>query len=315
MKAAVLRAHGAVPEFSDYEEPTPGPGQALVQVSAAGMNPVEILIASGDFYAFVPEVPSVVGREGVGTLEDGRRVFFPACVPPFGSFAERAVIPAESAIPLPDEIDDGTAIALWTSGLAAWMPLDHSAMMRSGESVLVLGAGSVVGQLALQSARIRGAGRIVAAARSEKALAKAIDLGADATVALADGDDSRRSSEELADVAGDGFDIVLDLLSGPYTQLGLNHLKRRGRHVLIGSLAGDSTVVSSAALRGRNAALIGYSSAIVEPPLLVAGYAKLLELARAGALHVNWEAIPLAEVDRAWDAQLDGPGHKLVLTP
>jgi NADPH2:quinone reductase len=318
MKAAVLRSHGAVPEYGEFAEPEAADGQSTVRVSAGGMNPVEIAIASGAFYGLVPELPSVVGREGVGLLADGSRVFFSACVPPFGSFAERALVPTAATIALPDDVDDGTAIALWTSGLAAWMPLDRTAAMKEGDSVLVLGASGVVGQIAIQLAKARGAGRLVAAARSEAGLERAHELGADATVALGDvGEEveAARLREALTEAAGEGFDIVLDLLSGPFTQFGLERLARDGRQVLIGASAGEAVELTSATLRSRNGALRGYSSTVVDPVELVQGYRALLAAAGSGEVRVDWESIPLVEVGTAWRLQAEGPGRKLIVAP
>jgi NADPH2:quinone reductase len=318
MKAAILRSHGSVPEVGEFREPAAGEGEALIEVSAGGMNPVEIAIASGGFYGLRPELPSVVGREGVGRLDDGTRVFFPACVAPFGSFAERTVVPATGTVPLPTAVDDGTAIALWTAGLAAWMPFDHVTRMNEGDSVLVLGASGVVGQLAIQLARHRGASTVVAAARSEAGRDRSARLGADVVVALADPDDEdlgARLREELASAHAGGYDIVIDLLAGPFTQLGLETLAPYGHQVVIGAPAGEEATVRAAALRSRIASLTGYSSVVVEPALLTSAYRQLLELNEAGVIGVESEAIPLAEVDRAWSAQADGPGRKLIVTP
>src|SRR5207302_3056375 len=90
MKGAV-RPKVGVPEYGEFPAPSPDAGQAVVQVSAAGLNPVDVAIAAGRFYAGVPPVPSVAGREGVGVL-DGRRVYFDAPIPPYGSMAVLALI-------------------------------------------------------------------------------------------------------------------------------------------------------------------------------------------------------------------------------
>src|SRR5271168_43264 len=122
MRAAVLREYG-VPSPDEFEEPAVvGSDQAVVEVLAAGVNPVDVTICAGRFYAGPPPLPCVAGREGVGML-DGERVYFDAPVPPFGSMAERALIDARSAYRVPDGVDDGVAIALGISGLAAWLAL------------------------------------------------------------------------------------------------------------------------------------------------------------------------------------------------
>src|SRR3984957_6318398 len=104
MKAAVLHEYG-VPRPGEFEEPVTGDGEAVVEVLAAGVNPVDVAINAGRFYAGKPPLPSVAGREGVGVL-DGRRVYFDAPVVPFGSMAERALVDPVSTYALPDGLDE-----------------------------------------------------------------------------------------------------------------------------------------------------------------------------------------------------------------
>src|SRR5271156_7218986 len=117
MRAAVLREYG-VPSPDEFEEPAVvGSDQAVVEVLAAGVNPVDVAICAGRFYAGKPPLPSVAGREGVGML-DGKRVYFDAPIAPFGSMAERALVDPSSTYPVPEELDEGGAVALGISGLA-----------------------------------------------------------------------------------------------------------------------------------------------------------------------------------------------------
>src|SRR5271163_216791 len=209
MKAAVLHEYG-VPRAEDFEDPSAGPGQALVEVLAAGLNPVDVAICAGRFYAGRPPLPSVAGREGVGML-DGARVYFDAPIAPFGSMAERALINPVSTYAVPEGVPDGVAVALGISGLAAWLALTWRAQLKPGEHVLVLAASGVLGQIAVQAAKLLGAGRVVAAARSEEGLARTIELGADASVRL----DGREDLSAALAQAGDGrIDVVLDPLWG-----------------------------------------------------------------------------------------------------
>jgi NADPH:quinone reductase-like Zn-dependent oxidoreductase len=160
MRAAVLHEYG-VPTFGEFETPSVGPGQAVVDVLAAGVNPVDASISAGRFYAGKPPLPSVAGREGVGILA-GERVYFDEPIPPFGSMAKRALIDPRSTYSVPDGVEDGMAVALGISGLAAWLPLTWRAELKPGEHVLVLAASGVLGQIAVQAAKLLGAGRVVA---------------------------------------------------------------------------------------------------------------------------------------------------------
>src|SRR3954447_7591405 len=185
MRAAILRWYGAPPDVGDFDEPQATDGQEVVEIVAGGLNPVDIRMASGTFYGGTPPLPSIAGREGVGRTPDGKLVYFDAPVPPYGSFAERAPIVRDSEIPLPADIDPALAVSFGIAGLAAWLALDWRAQLREGERVLVLGASGVVGQIAVQGARLLGAGRVVAAARSADGRERAQALGADAALDLA----------------------------------------------------------------------------------------------------------------------------------
>src|SRR5277367_5803782 len=131
MRAAVLREYG-IPAAGQFDEPIAGPEQAVVEVLAAGLNPVDVAICAGRFYAGRPPLPSVAGREGVGML-DGARVYFDAPIVPFGSMAERALVDPDSTYPVPDGVPDGVAVALGISGLAAWLALTWRAQLQPGE--------------------------------------------------------------------------------------------------------------------------------------------------------------------------------------
>src|SRR5664279_4918988 len=126
------------------------------------MNPIDLVIAAGIFPGISPQFPSVAGHEGVGSLE-GRRVYFNGPVAPYGSMAQRTLVAVDRIADVPDQVPDGLAVALGTSGMAAWLSLHWRARLQPGETVLVLGATGVLGALAVQAARILGAGRIIAA--------------------------------------------------------------------------------------------------------------------------------------------------------
>ena len=225
MRAAILREYGQVPEVGEHREPE---GDGVVEVLAAAMNPVDVRIASGSFPSERRELPYVAGKEGVGRRADGSLVYFDANVEPFGAFAPLAQ-PA-GGYDVPDGLDPALAVSLGVSGLAAWLPLTWRAQLREGESVLVMAASGVLGQIAVQAAKLLGAGRVVAAARSEDGLQRAAALGADATVAI--GDDF---AERLREAAGDaGFDVVLDPLWGEPAAAAIAALRPFGRLVQVG---------------------------------------------------------------------------------
>ena len=191
MRAAVVREVGATPELAELPDPKRGDGEALVQVRAAALNPIDLATASGRFYAGPPHVPYAPGREGVGlvleadTVAPGVRVRFERDVGygANGSLAELIVVDEAALVPLPDEADDAVAAALGIAGLAAWLALAKADVPKGG-TVLVLGATGAVGQVAVQGAKLLGAGTVIAAARNADALERTRELGADALVPL-----------------------------------------------------------------------------------------------------------------------------------
>jgi NADPH2:quinone reductase len=315
MHAAVLHEYGATPRYEAFEEPAAGDGQVVVDVAVAGVNPVDVRKAAGTFISGAPPLPSVVGTEGVGRIAGGGpRVYFGTPVAPFGSFAERTLVAAEDPIELPDAIDDGVAAALGVSGLAAWLPLAWRAHLRPGETVLVLGATGVVGQLAVQAARLLGAGRVVAAGRDGAMLARAAQLGADATVDLSElqADDL---TQAFRDAAGGEVDVVHDPLWGMPAAAAVEVLAVGGRLVQLGQSAGADATFSSVPIRGRQLDILGYMNFLVPADVRRDAYRTLVEHAAAGRLAVDVERVPLAEVADAWQRVQRSAHRKLVLVP
>src|SRR5580704_7305600 len=108
MKAAIVRGSGQTPVYGDFAEPVPGAGENRIAVTAAAISQIVKGRASGRHYSSSGRFPFVVGIDGVGRLEDGSRVYFVLPDAPYGSMAERAVVPASRCLPLPDGLDDVT---------------------------------------------------------------------------------------------------------------------------------------------------------------------------------------------------------------
>jgi NADPH:quinone reductase-like Zn-dependent oxidoreductase len=310
MRAAVLHEYG-VPSPDEFDEPVAGDGQAVVEVLAAGVNPVDVAINAGRFYAGKPPLPSVAGREGVGTL-DGARVYFDAPVAPFGSMAERALVDPASTYLLPDGLDEGMAVALGISGLAAWLALTWRANVQPGEHVLVLGASGVLGQIAVQAAKLLGAARVIAAARSAEGLERCLALGADAAVRLGEPDDLPAA---LREAAGDRIDVVLDPLFGEPFVAAVNAASLGARIVQIGAGAGTEATVPSAPIRGKMLVVMGHTNFAAPPEVKREAYERLAAAAVGGEIVVDVDRIPLEQVAEAWERLGAGSHRKLVLVP
>lgn len=313
MRAAIVRAHGEVPEVGEFDDPEPASGAEMLDILAGGMNPVDIRIATGTFPNERREPPYVAGKEGVGRREDGSLVYFDASRQPYGAFAERTLIDAGGGYPVPDGLEPELAVCLGVSGLAAWLALDWRAELQPGEAVLILGAGGVVGQIGVQAAKLLGAGRVVAAARSAEGLERARALGADATVQLGEQDDLAGELREAS--GGEGFDVVSDPLWGEPAKAALAAAKPFARHVNLGQSAAAETTLSSVAIRSRPVSLLGYTNYTVPAERLAAAYARMARHAAAGELRVAIERLAIDDVPDAWRRQPGSPHRKLVIVP
>lgn len=306
MQAAVVEVPGQTPTYRSFPDPVAEAGEALVRVRAAGLHPVVKAIASGAHYSAAGGAPaaSVPGVDGVGLLDDGRRVYFGVLRKPWGTMAERAPAAIPFCIPLPDTLDDVQAAALVNPAMSAWVALQYRASFVAGETVLILGATGVAGQLAVQSARLMGAKRIIAAGRNTAALAGA---EVDALIGLADPEEAVR--EALAAEAASGIDVVIDYLWGHPAELLLAALAknfkgkstRRTRWIAVGESAGSSIALAGSVLRSVDLVLMGSGFGSASMERLLATIPELFKLAAAGNLTVAVEAVPLAEVESAWN--------------
>lgn len=306
MRAALIREPGTGPELvNDHPEPH---GEIVVEVTAAPLNPVDLSIASGKFYAGPPNTPYVPGVEGVGRTKNGGRVWFEtgAGFLGDGSMAERAAVAPERMVGLPDGIDDALAGCFGVAGIAAWVPLTYRACLEEGETVLVLGATGVVGQIAVQAARILGAGRVIAAGRDAEKLRQ---LDADATVQLPAG------AEALQEAAGGLIDVVIDPLWGDHATTATEAMNVNGRLVMLGQSAGQQATFDAGVVRGRALKILGHSNATVPPEVKEGALKAMCDHAVKGRLKVEYEEVPLDQVAAAWERQANSPHVKLVLVP
>jgi NADPH2:quinone reductase len=309
MRAAVLTEYGRTPEVTDFDEPRAADDQVVVDVRAAGLNPIDLRLASGTLPARRPPLPCVVGSEGVGTTPDGRRVYFGTTVWPWGSLAERTVVSGDELVEVPDGVDDPVAVACGIAGLAGWGALERGAQLQAGETVIVLGASGAVGRIAVQAAKLLGAGRVVAAARHTDGL----DRFADAVVAL--DRDGEALTEALREACEGDADVVFDPLWGAPAAAALGALGFRGRLVQLGESAGATASLASAAIRFKEIAILGYTNFASTFEERAGAHQRLFEHAAAGELHVDVDVVALADAAQAWERQAAGPGAKLVVVP
>jgi NADPH:quinone reductase-like Zn-dependent oxidoreductase len=306
MKAAVITKPGSTPLFGDFDDPVPQVDEQLIVVTASALSHVTKSRASGSHHTSPGSLPAVVGIDGVGRTQDGRRVYFVLPEEPFGGMAEKVAVRMDQCIPLPADVDDITAAAIAIPGMSSWAAFKERAHLIAGENVLINGATGTSGRLAVQIAKYMGAKRVIATGRNVEALEQLKVIGADETVPLA------RSPKELESAfkeqfGGEGVTVVLDYLWGQSAEILIMAAAKAGkdevpiRFVQIGALSGGNIVLPSAAL--RSSALVLMGSGIGSIPLkgLVGAISGVLQAVVPGKLKIGTTVVPLAEVEDTWN--------------
>jgi NADPH:quinone reductase-like Zn-dependent oxidoreductase len=250
MKALLSHEPGG-PEtlrLTEISDPVAGPGELLVRVRAAAINYPDVLIIE-DRYQFKPPRPFAPGGEIAGEVEavgvgvtgwqSGDRLI---AVIGHGGLAEKVVIPAKAAIPLPEarSFTDGAALLLtYATSIHA---LYDRGRLEPGETLLVLGAAGGVGLAAVELGKARGA-RVIAAVSSEEKAAAARDAGADDAVIYPQGPFDRDGQKALAQLFKDavgpnGADVIYDPVGGDYAEPALRAIAWEGRYLVVGFPAG-----------------------------------------------------------------------------
>jgi NADPH:quinone reductase len=313
MKAIQLREFGGADAFEhvDLDDPTPGEGEILIEVTRAGVNFADTHSTRNDYLA-EQQLPLVPGAEVAGRTADGRRV---AALVGNGGYAEKVVVPESLTIPIPDEVDDEQAAGALLQGLTAMTLVKRSARIEPGETIVIEAAAGGTGTLAVQIAKTAGA-KVIGLASSADKRALVEDLGADATV------DSRSEDLQAAILeANDGkkVDAVLHMSGGDAFEAELRALAPLGRMVVFGNASRESRPVDSGVLLHGSKAVIGMwlVHVLARRDLAVPLVAELLEALATGALQVTIGGVyPLSEAARAHEAlESRTSAGKLLLDP
>lgn len=305
MKAAVVTGPNRVPVYQDFTDPKPQQGGELVTVTAAALTHLTKRLASGAHYAAEGAFPMVVGVDGVGRTQDGRRVYFVKPDAPFGAMAETTLVSAGNCVEVPDDLDDVAAAALANPGMSSVAALKSRAGLRPGETVLVNGATGAAGTMAVQIAKHLGAGKVIATGRNTVALERAAALGADVTINLLRQDLSAALTELFS---SDGVDVVLDYLYGELAEVLLGAIGRASgigrpiRYVVIGGVHAQQITLPSALLRAVPLAIMGSGIGSVPWPDIIGAVRDVLTTARQAHLHIDATAVPLSQVSETWNA-------------
>ena len=261
MKAPQCAAFGPVDDLAlaEVAEPVAGPGELVVAVRVAGVNFPDALMVQGK-YQVKPALPFSPGLEcagvvvavgpGVAGFKPGDRV---AALPEFGAFAERVVVPARRAFPVPDGVDFATAAAFPLTYGTSWYGLVNCGRLAAGENLLVLGASGGVGLAAVQIGKLLGA-RVIAAASSPEKLQLCRSNGADELIDYRR-EDLKTRVRELT--GGRGADVVFDPVGGEFTEAALRSCAWLGRLLVVGFAAGDIPKVPTNLVLLQGRSLVG----------------------------------------------------------
>jgi NADPH2:quinone reductase len=318
MKAIRVQQFGepSVLQVAEIPALAPGPGQLLVRIHAAGINPVETYIRSGK-YAKLPELPYTPGTDGAGTIETlgagvtgwnvGDRVYLGGSIT--GTYAERALCEPAQVHPLPGAITFSQGAALGVPYATAHIALFHRGQMRSGETILIHGATGGVGLAAVQIAHAAGL-RVLATGGTEAGRALVKKEGADAVFDHHAGDST---TQVLEATGGRGVDLILELLANVNLGADLPVLAPGGRVVVVGSRG--PVEINPRDLMARNADIRGVMLAGAPAPVLAATHEALIDGLKKGALRpVVAREYPLAEAAQAHEAVMSaGATGKIVL--
>lgn len=309
MKAIRIHETGTpeVMHLEEIETPTPKEGEVLVKVAAAGINYADLSQRQGA-YLTRTITPSTIGFEFAGTIAAlGPGITTPAVgtrVVAFGEggYAEYAIAPVKSVIPIPDNLDFAHAAAFPVQGLTAYQLLRESAHLEKGESVLVHAAAGGVGTLAVQLAKLMGAGTVIGTASNKHKLALARRLGADVTINYTEDNWAEQVKNATG---GKGADIILEMVGGTIAEQSLQCLAPYGRMVIYGAASGEVVQFSGIQLMYKNQAIIGYwlTSQLRRADRVACAAMELMQYLATGKLEIIVEhTYPLAEAVEAHKA-------------
>jgi len=323
MRAIQMSEFGGPEVLRPVELPVPEPaaGEALIRVCKAGVNFAETHQRT-DSYVRKASLPLVPGGEVAGVIERaprgaaaqaGQRV---VALTGDGGYAEYATAPAERCYPIPDDLDDDTAVAILIQGLTAWHLYRTAARLVEGESVVVHSAAGGVGSLAVQLGRAFGAGRVIATASSVERRELAVSLGADVAV----DSDPEGLTERLIE-ANDGreVDVVFDMAGGEAFERSYRALGHFGRIVVCGIASQRPNEIRTGSLLRHSRTVAGFYlfHCLERPRMISEALADLFARAAAGELRVVLGGTyPLEQAAQAQiDLRARRTSGKLLLDP
>jgi NADPH:quinone reductase-like Zn-dependent oxidoreductase len=319
MRAAVVSAFDEAPGLQEVPAPEPvGPHEALIEVMAVGLHPRVRSQADGSHYTSTDELPLVPGIDGVGRGVDGKLRYFVLPDTPRGALAEQTVVDLRRTIELADDCDPVQIAAGMNPAMSSWVALRRRVSFEAGQSVMVLAATGNAGQLAVQVAKLLGAGQVTAVGRDANRLAGLLPLGADRTVDLDDDPDT--VAAHLGE-AGADVDVVIDYLWGRPTADALRAIipnrtddAQELRWIQVGSVAGLESPIPSAALRAARLSIVGSGQGSVPTRSILEELPFIAKEITRGSFAINARAVPLSDLETAW-AEAGTSRDRIVINP
>ena len=324
MKAIRVHQFGdpSVMKLEEMPEPAPGAGQVLIDVKAAGVNPVDTYIRTGQ-YALLPPLPYTPGSDAAGVVaaigsdvqgfNTGDRVFTSGTIAgrAFGSYANRAVCTLDQVHHLPDHVSFAEGAGIAVPYVTAWRALFDKARAMPGETVLIHGASGAVGVAATQMARAAGL-RVFGTAGSERGRQLVREQGAHEVF---DHSTPGYEKELVTKTGGRGVDVIVEMLANVNLARDLDLVAKRGRIAIVGNRG--SLELNPRAIMGKDATVIGFTNWNALPAEMATAYAAIAAgIERSGYKPQVGKEMPLAEAPRSHEEVLKpGAYGKIVLVP
>ena len=320
MKAIRVHEFGgpAVMRLEEVPALTPGPGQVVVRIHAAGVNPVDTYLRAGT-YPRKPSLPFTPGIDGAGVVEavgkdakkfvPGDRVYLTGSLT--GTYAEQALCEEWTLVPLPPHVSFAQGAAIHVPYATAYRALFHRAQARPGETVLIQGASGGVGIAAVQLARAAGL-RVVGTASTDRGRKL---VAAEGAHQILDHKEPDHFEKALAETGGRGYDVILEMLANVNLAKDLTILALHGRVVAVGNRG--TIEINPRDAMGRDAAILGMTLWNISQPDLVSIHAAIhAGLENETLRPVVGQEMPLSEASRAHVAIMEpGSYGKIVLVP
>jgi NADPH2:quinone reductase len=299
-----------------------GAGQVLVDVKAAGVNPVDTYIRSGQ-YASLPPLPYTPGADaagivnavgsGVHEFKSGDRVYISGTVDgrAYGAYAQQALCTVDEVHHLPDHVSFAEGAGVGIPYVTAWRALFDKGRAMPGETVLIHGASGAVGVAAVQMASAAGL-RVFGTAGTERGRELAREQGAHEVF---DHSAGGYENEVLAKTGGRGVDLIIEMLANVNLVRDLDLIAKRGRIAIVGNRG--ALELNPRAIMAKDATIVGFTNFNANPSELSTAHAAIVAgMQRSGYTPQVGRELPLADAPRAHEEVLKpGAYGKIVLIP